>query len=170
MRRNRDNGWLKGILVSLLWISIFPLHAQQGPNPVPSSVSPASASTIPQDRLLQPQELNGLMESAVSERPLILQVGSHVLYAEAHIPGADYAGPGKQPDGLELLRNRVTALPRNQFIVIYCGCCPWGRCPNIGPAYRQLSDMGFTNVRVLYIAENFGTDWVAKGYRVEKGR
>jgi len=29
--------------------------------------------------------------------------------------------------------------------------------------------MGFTNVKVLYISNNFGTDWVSKGYPVAKG-
>jgi hypothetical protein len=29
--------------------------------------------------------------------------------------------------------------------------------------------MGFTNVKVLYIADNFGKDWVDKGYPVAKG-
>jgi len=29
--------------------------------------------------------------------------------------------------------------------------------------------MGFTNVRALYIANNFGSDWVDKGFSVEKG-
>jgi hypothetical protein len=28
--------------------------------------------------------------------------------------------------------------------------------------------MGFTNVKVLYIAQNFGADWVNKGYPVEQ--
>jgi hypothetical protein len=29
--------------------------------------------------------------------------------------------------------------------------------------------MGFTNVKVLYISDNFGTNWVDKGYPVAKG-
>jgi hypothetical protein len=29
--------------------------------------------------------------------------------------------------------------------------------------------MGFSNVKVLYIPDNFGTDWVDKGYPVAKG-
>jgi hypothetical protein len=54
--------------------------------------------------------------------------------------------------------------------VLYCGCCPWNRCPNIEPAFSKLKEMGFTDVKVLYLAENFGADWAAKGYSVEKGR
>jgi hypothetical protein len=30
--------------------------------------------------------------------------------------------------------------------------------------------MGFTQVRALYLADNFGADWVAKGYRVDKSQ
>ena len=53
--------------------------------------------------------------------------------------------------------------------MIYCGCCPWSHCPNVKPADDALRAMGFTNVKVLYIADNFGADWVNKGYPVAKG-
>jgi hypothetical protein len=29
--------------------------------------------------------------------------------------------------------------------------------------------MGFTNVKVLYISDNFGTNWGDKGYPIAKG-
>jgi hypothetical protein len=29
--------------------------------------------------------------------------------------------------------------------------------------------MGFTNVKALYLANNFGADWADKGYPVEPG-
>ncbi len=32
-----------------------------------------------------------------------------------------------------------------------------------------MRDLGFTHVKVMYIAENFGDDWVNKGYPVAKG-
>ena len=54
--------------------------------------SPASASSIPQSQLIQPEELNRLLHTRGAEKPLILQVGSHVLFAQAHIPGSEYAG------------------------------------------------------------------------------
>ena len=72
-------------------------------------------------------------------------------------------------NGLQQLRKRVEALPRNKFIIIYCGCCPWSHCPNVKPADDALRALGFTNVKVLYIANNFGVDWVEKGYPVAKG-
>lgn len=136
------------------------LHAQ-------SSAGPLSATAIPHGQLLQPEELNRELQSG-APRPLILQVGSRILYDEDHIPAAEYAGPTASPDGLNKLRARVASLPHRQAIVIYCGCCPWDRCPNIGPAWRLLHQMGFTNVKALYIADNFGTDWVGRGYRAQK--
>lgn len=125
-----------------------------------------SSSVIPQSGLLQPEELHAQLHTIYS-KALILQVGSRVLFDEAHIPGSEYAGPDSRPEGLEKLRTRVKGLPHDQSIVIYCGCCPWSRCPNIGPAWTLLHDLGFTQVKALYIADNFGKDWVSKGFRAD---
>lgn len=127
------------------------------------------ATAIPTARQISPEELVKLLQSASGERPLLMHVGSHVLYAQAHIPGSEYLGPGSSEAGLQQLRKRVERLPRTKFIVLYCGCCPWGHCPNVKPADDALHAMGFTNVKVLYIADNFGTNWVDKGYPTAKG-
>lgn len=134
------------------------------------AATPESAFSIPQAQLLQPEVLSLLLQSARADKPLVLQVGSHVLFAEAHIPGSEYVGPGSQPAGLQQLQNRVASVARTKLIVLYCGCCPWQRCPNVGPAFAKLRQMGFSNVKVLYLADNFGADWAAKGYPVEQGR
>jgi hypothetical protein len=128
--------------------------------------APLAASTVPAAQLIQPEELSKLLNASGAPRPLILQVGSKLMFDQAHIPGSEYVGPDSREDGLNLLRQRVNTLPKNSFIVLYCGCCPWGRCPNVGNAFKTMQDLGFTNVKVLYIAENFGTDWVNKGYPV----
>ena len=130
-------------------------------------VPPAAASSIPREAVLQPSDVLALLKS--NGKPVILQVGSHVMFGQAHIPEALYAGPGSQPAGIDLLATRVAGLPKDAFILIYCGCCPWNRCPNMGPAYQKLHAMGFTNVKAMYVASNFGDDWVSKGYPVEKG-
>ena len=132
--------------------------------------SPDSASSIPKAQLIQTDELNRLLAAKAGAKPLVLQVGSHLMFDQAHIVGSEYAGPGSQPAGLKLLQDRITPLPRSTFIVLYCGCCPWERCPNLGPAFKLVHDLGFTNVKALYIADNFGTGWVDKGYPVERGR
>ena len=163
MNRNHAIGRPHFVLAVLLGFCVSFAQAQFQPS---SAIQ--SAISIPLDRLLQPQQLNEILQKKTHPLPLVLQVGSHMLFSEAHIPGSEFAGPGSQPFGLEMLRNRVASLPKDKFIVIYCGCCPWERCPNLGPAYQQLRDLGFTNVKALYIANNFGADWAAKGYGVEK--
>ena len=127
------------------------------------------ATSIPAPRQISPQELVKVLKSAGKEKPLLIHVGSHVLYAQAHIPGSEYIGPGSSEAGLQQLRKRVEPLPRTKFIVLYCGCCPWSHCPNVKPADDALHAMGFSNVKVLYIADNFGTNWVDKGYPTAKG-
>ncbi len=135
----------------------------------PSTATQTVAETsIPSQDLVQPSDLIQLLQS--SEKPLVLQVGSHVLYAEAHIPGSKYVGAAGTSAGLQALRERVAVVKKDQTIVIYCGCCPWGRCPNIRPAYAQLHALGFTRVKALYLGNNFGSDWVDKGLPVAKGR
>ena len=139
------------------------LRAQFTPAPAGSALS------IPNAQLLKPEALVQLLHTTNKDKPLILQVGSHMLFAQAHIPGSEYAGPGSQPAGIEQLQDRVNALSRKKLIVLYCGCCPWNRCPNLGPAFAKLHEMGFTNVKALYLANNFGADWADKGYPVEPG-
>ncbi len=128
----------------------------------------AQASSIPVTRLINPEDLAKLLQNSDKEKPLMIQVGSHVLFAQAHIPGSEYIGPASTEAGLQQLRQRVQNLPRTQFIVLYCGCCPWGHCPNVKPADDALRALGFTNVKVLYISDNFGTNWVDKGYPVAR--
>lgn len=156
------------VIVALLAL-LFGFSSCPAQGPAPTSGS-GSAYSIPQAQLIQPEVLHHLLQARGVEQPLVLQVGSHVLYAEAHIPGSAYAGPGAEATGLQTLRNKVASLSHKQFIVLYCGCCPWNHCPNIGPAFQQLHQLGYTNVKVLYLADNFGADWVDRGYPVEHGR
>lgn len=120
-------------------------------------------------QLIQPAELVKILRGPESGKPLLIQVGFRSLYDQAHIPGSEYIGPTSEAQGLQELHKRVQGLSRKRFIVLYCGCCPWSHCPNVKPAYKQLRDMGFSNVKVLYIASNFGADWVNKGYPVSRG-
>jgi thiosulfate/3-mercaptopyruvate sulfurtransferase len=163
------NSFAAGLLPSLFVLCMH-TDAQPPAAALQAASTPSATTEITAAQLLQPEELVQLLRSSGDEKPLILQVGSHVLYAEAHIPGSEYAGAGGQDTGLQALQDRVKGLERNRFLVIYCGCCPWNKCPNIRPAYRELHALGFTHVRVLYLADDFGTDWVNKGYPVTKGR
>ncbi len=137
----------------------------QGPSG--SSSLPAS-DAIPRSQLITAEQLNQTLKAA-KRAPVILNVGPRSMYVQAHIPGSEYIGAASTDAGRQQLRNRVKSLPKNASIVLYCGCCPWSHCPNMHPAYQELHALGFTSVKVLYIADNFGTDWVDKGYPVAKG-
>jgi len=119
--------------------------------------------------LIQPNELAARLLLDKSAYVAVIQVGPNVLYRGKHIPGAMYAGPASRPEGLELLKNAVDKLPRDSEIVVYCGCCPWDRCPNIKPAMAMLKEMGFTHAKALYLETGFAKDWSEKGYPVEAG-
>lgn len=157
MRRGKLFGLLFVVLSFMVPASA---HSQFSPAPV-------SATTIPSDQLIQAPDLVRVINSG-KEQPLILQVGSHIFFGEAHIEGSKFAGPGSQAAGLKLLQDAVASLPKHRPIVLYCGCCPWNRCPNVGPAFSRLRELGFTNVKVLYLPNNFGDDWVAKGYPTDR--
>ena len=126
----------------------------------------ASTEPWPKADLISASDLAAKLKTA-HDGPVVLFVGFPVLYRGKHIPHAMMAGPASKPEGLELLKRGVLKLAKDDEIVIYCGCCPFGKCPNVRPAYRELKKLGFERVRVLEIPENFHTDWVAKGFPAE---
>jgi thiosulfate/3-mercaptopyruvate sulfurtransferase len=131
-------------------------------------VGRSAGADLPASVLIQPNVLVKILQTNSGAKQLILQVGFQKLYQQAHIPGAEYIGAATEAAGIQNLEKRVGSLPKNKAIVLYCGCCPWWHCPNVRPAYELLHSMGFSNVKVLYIAQNFGADWVSKGYPTEK--
>jgi len=120
--------------------------------------SQQSSDPWPAPALLQPADL------AAAKPPPIFYVGFPILYRGAHIQNAVLAGPGSKPEGLEALTKALRPLPRDREIVLYCGCCPFDKCPNIRPAYRTAAGLGFTHIKVLVLKTNLHTDWTAKGY------
>jgi hypothetical protein len=50
---------------------------------------------------------------------------------------------------------------------VYCGCCPFEKCPNIRPAFNLMKAMGFSNGKLLNLPTNLKQNWIAKGYPVE---
>lgn len=115
--------------------------------------------------LVQPAELAKAIQSG--HAPIILSVAFPVLYRGRHIVHAINAGPTSKPEGIEALKKAVANLSKDSDLVIYCGCCPMVKCPNIRPAYRALQELGFTHVRVLSLPTNFHDDWVSKDYPSE---
>jgi hypothetical protein len=115
--------------------------------------------------LMEPAALANLLKA--QQPPTVICVAFPVLYKLKHVVHAQYAGPGSKPEGIDMLRAAVAKLPKDADLVIYCGCCPMVKCPNIRPAYAALKQMGFTHVRVLSIPENMNADWYSKNYPTE---
>jgi thiosulfate/3-mercaptopyruvate sulfurtransferase len=128
------------------------------------------AASIPAEQLVEPAAWAAQLKDGSTAKTLMLHVGFKTMFDQAHIPGSEYAGPGNTGAGLQVLRNRVANLPKDSAIMIYCGCCPWNRCPNMAAAFDVLSELGFTNVKAMIINDNFGTDWVDKGYPTAKSK
>ncbi len=124
-----------------------------------------AADPWPKPDLLEPAALAHEIQSA--KAPTIVCVAFPVLYRSKRILHAVGAGPGSKPEGIEVLKQAVAGLAKDADIVIYCGCCPMERCPNIRPAYRALKEMGFTRIRVLDVPTNMHTDWYSKNYPSE---
>lgn len=151
------------LLAAILWTAMLSIAAH--------AASPAKpAASIPQDKLVQPADFAAQLKDASAAKPLMLHVGFKTMFDQAHIPGSEYAGPGNTGAGLQVLRDRVSSLPKNAPIMIYCGCCPWSRCPNMAAAYDALIELGYTHVTAMQINDNFGTDWVDKGFPTAKSQ
>ncbi|HUA82942.1 MAG TPA: rhodanese-like domain-containing protein [Bryobacteraceae bacterium] len=146
---------MKIFTAALLAISSIALLAQQPNGAGVNSPWPSSQVISPADLA---RSLKGLDAA-------ILQVGFAKLYDVKHIPGSIYAGPASHD--LEPLKKALAGVPKNREIVLYCGCCPWDHCPNMKPAYNLLKSLGYTKIKVMEIPNNFGSDWVDKGYPVE---
>jgi thiosulfate/3-mercaptopyruvate sulfurtransferase len=101
--------------------------------------------------------------------PTVVYVGFHTLFAGGHIPGAMFHGSASTDQGLAELKKWADTLPRTTNLVIYCGCCPFEKCPNIRPAFTALNDMGFKKLRVLILPTSFVKDWAENGYPIQKG-
>jgi thiosulfate/3-mercaptopyruvate sulfurtransferase len=136
-----------------------------------TALSAAAAETPEpwaQSEVIQPGELAKVLTGDQNARPFVVCVGFRILYEQAHIPGSVLLGPARDSKGLKSLEDAAASWPRDRETVIYCGCCPFNKCPNVRPAFAALKQMGFTHLLVLDIPDNFGDDWVRKGFPIEK--
>ena len=117
---------------------------------------------------VQPADLIKELENSQTA-PTVVFVGFKRLYSAGHIKGAQFHGTAGNEDGLKQLTAWAGRLPRSTNLVIYCGCCPMDKCPNIRPAFKALQGLGFKNLRVLLLQQDFATDWAGKGFPYDKG-
>jgi thiosulfate/3-mercaptopyruvate sulfurtransferase len=153
----------RGTLLSILLIA-GTLAAASTATYAQESSDPWHASQV-----MKPEQLAKILSESGAKKPLLLQVGFSFFYRNGHIPGSIEVGPGMKPEGIQALKKFVHDVPRDRQVVLYCGCCPWKECPNIRPAFRTMEELGFKNVSVLYLEDNFQKDWVQKKFPTEEG-
>ena len=112
-------------------------------------------------QLLDPAELAKTLSDANAPHPTVFCIGP-----QAVIKNSIFIGPTGSKENLKKFREQVRRLAKDANIVVYCGCCPFSRCPNIRPAFRVLNEMGFTNPRLLNLPHNIKADWIDHDYPV----
>jgi hypothetical protein len=112
-----------------------------------------------QQQLLDPAELARVLKNLKLPQPIVFSIGM-----QAVIQGSVEIGPVMRSQSLNLLKEKLTKLPKNAQIVVYCGCCPFASCPNVRPAMALLKSMQFTNYKLLNLPQNIKVDWIDKDY------
>jgi len=153
---------LASTIVGVLSVSFFSAGGIRGGEK--KSSDPWSSS-----QTLRPAELAGELAEKNGTPPTIVYVGFRTLFAGGHISGASFHGTASSEQGLGEMKKWADGLPRSTNLVIYCGCCPFEKCPNVRPAFTALSGMGFKKLRVLILPMNLATDWAGKGYPMQTG-
>jgi hypothetical protein len=124
--------------------------------------APATPDPWTRAQLIEPIALNRLLSGPATARPLIFNIG----IAET-IKTAKNVGGAREKENLDRFRRELSGLPKTTTVVIYCGCCPFSRCPNIRPAFKLLRELNFTNAKLLNIPTSLRADWIQKGFPME---
>ena len=149
------------------WFPLAIAGALQAVASVNARADEPAAEPWPKRDLMEPADLAKRLNTS-GPKPTIICVAFPVLYRQRHIIHAQFAGPTSEPEGMKALRSAAAKLAKDSNIVVYCGCCPMVRCPNVRPAYRELKRLGYSGVHVLNLPANFHDDWVARNYPVEE--
>ncbi len=122
---------------------------------------PAFSEPWTKQQLMEPADLAKILNNPKAPQPIVYCIG-----IQAVIKNSIYIGPAGKMENLNKLKTAVANLPKDANIVIYCGCCPFDRCPNVRPAFKLLTELGFKNHKLLNLAQNVKVDWIDHGYPV----
>ncbi len=111
------------------------------------------------EQLLSPASLSAVISNSSPEKPLIIDIGP-----AGSIKGSVKTGAVNKKENLEKLKELLLKENKDRKIVIYCGCCPYEKCPNIRPAFLLLDSLKFTNHKLLDLPHNLKVDWIDHGY------
>ncbi|HLF46875.1 MAG TPA: hypothetical protein VI548_10650 [Chitinophagaceae bacterium] len=112
-----------------------------------------------ENQLMPLAELAAIINNPGIKQPVIFSIGPGAI-----VKGSIDIGAAKEKGNLKNLKLKLSKLPKNTWIVIYCGCCPFRDCPNIRPAFSLLNKMKFTQHQLLNLPKNIKADWIDKGY------
>ncbi len=110
-------------------------------------------------QLLAPADIAKVLNDPNSPQPIVYCIGMQAI-----VKGSIDIGPAMKEENLNKLKQKLINLPKKSQIVVYCGCCPFSRCPNVRPAMELLKSMQFTNYKLLNLPQNIKVDWIDKGY------
>ena len=164
---------IRGVVTALACVLFLALFVSNSRATRVAGLSHAEDADDPwsASQTVQPADLvKELGAPAHPDEPAVVCVGFRALYQGAHIPHALFHGAASTDQGLAELKTWAKTIPKATNVVLYCGCCPLAHCPNLRPAFMAMRDMGFTNLRVLILPNDFHTDWIQMGYPVEKGK
>jgi hypothetical protein len=113
------------------------------------------------EQLMQPKELAKKINNGDKD-VVIFNVGP-----AGRIKNSIYIGPTQDEESLHLLKSKLSKLPKNTEVVIYCGCCPFKHCPNVRPAFKLLNEMHFSNAKLLNLSKNLKADWIDEEYPLQ---
>jgi hypothetical protein len=149
---------MKKTILSIIFI-LGVISISQAQTSVNTNQSLDKKDNWTQKDLIEPADLAAILSNPKAKQPLIYNIG-----VVENIKGAKNFGAASEKENLERLRKTLAGVPKTSFIVVYCGCCPFSRCPNIRPAVAMLKSMGFTNGKLLNIPTNIKQNWIDKGY------
>ena len=109
--------------------------------------------------LMEPSALAAIISNPKAKQARIFNIG-----VVEDIKGAKKMGGASVEANLEKFKNALSSLPKNTLVVVYCGCCPFEKCPNIRPAFNLMKSMGFTNGKLLNLPTNLKQNWIDKGF------
>lgn len=112
-----------------------------------------------EDQLITASQLASVLNDSNARMPVIYDIGP-----AGKIKWSVYIGSAKEKGNLKKFKKQLKELSKDRTIVIYCGCCPFDKCPNIRPAFELLDKLNFTNHKILNLPHNIKADWIDKGY------
>jgi hypothetical protein len=149
---------MKIILLSIL-LSVSVISFSKAQTGINTQQSLDKRDTWTQKDLIEPSALAAIIANPKAKQAMVYNIG-----VVENIKGAKNFGAASEQENLDKFKKTLTGLPKTSFVVVYCGCCPFNKCPNIRPAFNMMKSMGFVNGKLLNLPTNLKQNWIDKGY------